>query len=405
MSRLSADKGRLGFFRLDRKESLTRPERIGVQFFVIGAVVLDLVEIRSNSDTTSVSSLLGIASTLSFALYLWSPVLATTVLGGIVTTAFVLGDEIGTLLAGSIAAVFVLRLGSMRLILSYAAGLIFFNVLYANGTDSADQVSAGFAVYLIVAVLAGAVGLALRLAYARGHLLEDELAEQAEREREAVIAERRWIAGELHDSIAHYLTIIALHAQLLDDESVRPQSQEAIRIAARKALTDLRFVIQMAEDIPIGSGTSSGDLAEAIEEATDELKAAGFHVVCIGDPTDEGLPRGAEIVLARIVRESATNILKYAGQGDVVITLDLGEHAITLDLVSPLPNTPRKDLPSTGTGLNRMAERVLGVSGDFTAGPVGNSWIVSVQLPVGATPEPKPALPKAGLKRTLPKGQ
>lgn len=393
MSRFNADKGKPSFFRLDRNESLNRPERISVLVFVIGTVILDIVEIRSTPEVGILPTVLGIAATLSFALYLWSPLVATSVLGGIITIAFLSGNAIGTLLAGSIAAILVLRLGGTLLIFSYAAGLLIFNALLAYGFGTRDDVSVNVAVYLIVAVLAGAIGFALRMAYERGHRLEDELAERAEREREAVLAERRWIAGELHDSIAHYLTIVALHAQLLDDESVRPQSQEAIRIAARKALTDLRFVIQLAEDVPRGDGTSSGDLAEAVEEAREELEAAGHQTISLGDPSDEGIPRGAEIILARIVRESATNILKYAGPGEVTIALDLGSEAITLDIRSPLPETPRRDLPSTGTGLNRMAERVLGVSGEFSAGPVDGFWLVSAKLPVESAPIPGNELP------------
>src|SRR5690606_4863361 len=152
---------------------------------------------------------------------------------------------------------------------------------------------------LVAATIAGGVGFALRISYARGHRLEHELADSVEREREAILAERRWIAGELHDSIAHHLTVIAMHVRLVDDERARPTSQSAIQVSARKALSDLRFVIEMAEESPRGTGVPSGDLAAAIDEAREEFEAAGHSVVCVGDPSDENIPRGAEIIMAR----------------------------------------------------------------------------------------------------------
>ncbi len=162
---------------------------------------------------------------------------------------------------------------------------------------------------------------------------------------------------------------------------------KAIRTAARKALSDLRFIIRLAEDAPAGTEVSAGDLKAAIDEAREEFRGAGHSVVLEGDLHDEGIPRGAEIVLARVVRESATNIIKYAGPGDVRFVLDVQPEAITMTISSPLAtgSTPRV-ASSSGTGLNRMAGRVLGVSGEFSAGPVGNEWQVRTYLPLGSLP-------------------
>ena len=82
------------------------------------------------------------------------------------------------------------------------------------------------------------------------------------------------------------------------------------------------------------------------------------------------------------MRESATNILKYAGPGEVQIHLDVDDEIALLTLRSPLPTTPRRELSSSRTGLGRMAERVMGASGEFSAGEVEGSWVVSARLPV-----------------------
>lgn len=375
---------------LSRTERLNRPERIALLAILAGSVSFDLVGYFSAPDADPTQTVVSITTTLTFALYLWSPLVATSALGFAVLLSFLVDNAIAGLFAGSMAAVLVMRLASTPLIIGYTGGLLVTVALFVS--FGAEDAQSDIAITLIVATIAGALGLALRLSYARGHRLESELVEREAKEREAVLAERRWIAGELHDSIAHHLTVVAMHSQLLDDDSSRPASQDAIRTAARKALTDLRFVIQLAEDAPRGTEVPSGDLAAAIEEATEEFEAAGHPVVCDGDPSDESIPRGAEIILARIVRESATNILKYAGPGEVRFVLRSDPESIALTIRSPQPTTPRRDLPSTGTGLNRMAERVLGVSGEFTAGPVGSSWLVSVRLPVADTPSESPKL-------------
>ena len=382
MSRRAEAKSEIRRFQLGRAEQLNRPERIALLIIVSGTAILDFSGLITAPDADPVLSTISIVTTLTFALYLWSPLVATSALGLAVALSLFLGDPTAGLMAGAIAAGLVLRLATTPLVIAYAGGFLLFNALYAFRYGANDSTPTNIALFLIFATVAGGVGLALRMAYTRGRRLEHELAERAEQERQAVLAERRWIAGELHDSIAHHLTVVAMHVQLLDDDTARPGSQEAIRIAARKALSDLRFVIELAEDAPRGTEVPSGDLAAAIDEAREEFEATGHPVSCAGDPSDESIPRGAEIILARIVRESATNILKYAGPGEVRFGIELDPESIALTIRSPLPTTPRRDLPSTGTGLNRMAERVLGVSGEFSAGPADDAWLVSARLPV-----------------------
>ncbi|RGE24177.1 histidine kinase [Leucobacter sp. wl10] len=382
MSRRAAAEVKPRRFQLGQGEQLNRPERIAFIVIVGGGAILDFLGLVTTPDANLLYTTLSIATTLTFALYIWSPLVATSMLGVAVMLSLFVGAPTGGLVAGAIAALPVMRLATTPVIVGYTGGLLVSTALFTYRYGNSDTTPTNVAMALIVATVAGGVGLALRMAYARGHRLEHELAERAEREREAILAERRWIAGELHDSIAHHLTVIAMHVQMLDDDTARPASQEAIRIAARKSLSDLRFVIELAEDAPRGTGVPSGDLAAAVDEAGEEFEATGHAVVCVGDPADERIPRGAEIILARIVRESATNILKYAGPGEVRFELDIGPGSIALTIRSPLPTTPRRDLPSTGTGLNRMAERVLGVSGEFNAGPADEAWLVSVRLPV-----------------------
>lgn len=367
------------FLRLSRGERLSAIERIAVLAIISVIIALDLIGLFTTPGGSPITSVVSIASTAVLVLYLWSPLIATCAMGLVFGLSFLTGTETQVLITAAVAAALVMRLGWTSLVLSYIGGFLVSATIIAYG-DSTVPVNVG--IYLIFATLAGAVGFALRLAFARGSRLERELEERAEQERQAVLAERRWIAGELHDSIAHHLTVVALHVQMLEDPETSNDSQEAIRVAARKAMTDLRFVIELADDGPQSSSVHTGDLAAAIDEAQGEFESAGHSVAREGDPRDERIPRAVEIVLARIVRESATNILKYAGPGEVQIDLAVDDEVAHLTLRSPLPTTPRRELSSSRTGLGRMAERVMGASGEFSADEIDGFWVVSARLPV-----------------------
>lgn len=372
-------RGSADTLRLVRGEKLTAIERIVVLVIISITIAVDLIGLIVTPGVNPAVLVVSISSTAVFALYLWKPLIATCALGVVFALSFLAGTEYQVLTAAAVAAGLVMRLGWTSLILSYTgAFLVAAAVVAMRDADAGVNV----AIYLVFAAVAGAVGFALRIAFARGSRLERQLEAAAEQEREAVLAERRWIAGELHDSIAHHLTVVSLHVQMLEDPGTSDDSREAIRVAARKAMTDLRFVIELADDGPRSAGMPTGDLVAAIDEARTEFAAAGHTVVCEGDPGDERIPRAVEIVLARIVRESATNILKYAGEGTVEIRLAVDDDTAHLTLRSPLPTTPRRELSSSRTGLGRMAERVMGASGEFSAGEVDGHWLVSAALPV-----------------------
>ncbi|CAN7458549.1 histidine kinase [Microbacterium foliorum] len=365
--------------RLGKGEKLSTIERIAVLAVVGTIVTFDIVGLFLPPGLDPLTAALGIASTAVLALYLWSPLIATYALGVVFALSFIPGIEAQVLTTAAFAAGLIVRLGWTSLVLSYAGVFLLASALVVTG-DSRDAFN--IAIFLVGAAVSGAVGFALRIAFARGRTLEVQLAEKAEQERQAVLAERRWIAGELHDSIAHHLTVVALHVQMLDDDRTSSESQEAIRIAARKAMTDLRFVIDLADDGPRSEGMPSGDLAASVDEAQQEFESAGHSVIVDGDPSDERIPRAAEIILARILRESATNVLKYAGEGEVAIRFDIDDEAAKLTVSSPLSATPRRELSSSRTGIGRMAERVLGASGEFSAGEADGRWVVSALLPI-----------------------
>ncbi len=226
-----------GVLRLTHVEQLSRLERIVVLVAIGGLMAVDIVSYFIGSSSGLLVSVFSVATTAVFAIYLWWPWLATALLGVMFGLSFVTGTQFNVVLAASVGIGLIMRVGRTALILSYIGFLLVAIALIAY-TDGGETVNVG--IYLIIATVSGAIGFALRVASARGERLEEQLALQAEQEREAVLAERRWIAGELHDSIAHHLTVVALHVQMLDDADTRASSQEVIRGATKKAMADLR---------------------------------------------------------------------------------------------------------------------------------------------------------------------
>lgn len=109
-------------------------------------------------------------------------------------------------------ALLVLRLASSPLIIAYFGGLLLATAAVTSGISPSVIAPTRDGRIPAHRGSGWSIGVALRTAYARGRRLEYQLAEREEHERQAIVAERRWIAGELHDSIAHQLTIISPYA-------------------------------------------------------------------------------------------------------------------------------------------------------------------------------------------------
>lgn len=363
-------------------EDLNRIERTTILVAVGIGVVIGIVTTVASPPDDLGSALFEIAVTALFAIFLWSPLAATLLLGAAMTMSFVVDLADVTLLAFSIAAGCVTRTGTAALVVGYGSAFIVAAAAVGQGPVSAPG---GVVGYVLIAAAVGGIGLVVRAAHARGRRLNDALESTARREREAIIADRQRLAGELHDSIAHDLTIIALHSQLLDDadDQVRRDSGETIRRTAVHALRDLRHVIETAADAPVVSVPAPESLADAFDQARTTLESVGHHVDIAGHPRSS-LPRTVEVELARVLRECVTNVLKHAASGPVRIELDVADAGARLVVTNALDATRRRDLPSGGTGVARMSERVRDLGGSLTAEAHGEQWRVNATLPLAS---------------------
>jgi signal transduction histidine kinase len=202
-------------------------------------------------------------------------------------------------------------------------------------------------------------------------------AEQHQRDvaRLAVADERARIARELHDVVAHSLSVIAVQADAaeaaLSRDPVRAAApMRAIRDSARHALADMRQLLHVlrADDDPdlMRPARGIGDLPGLVAE----LRTSGLPLEADIRPPGE-LPSGLELAAFRIAQEGLTNVCKHAGHVPtrLVVECDRGELRVEVrNDPQPRPSGLGRGL-STGHGLIGARERVLAAGGTIAAGP------------------------------------
>jgi signal transduction histidine kinase len=223
------------------------------------------------------------------------------------------------------------------------------------------------------------------------HRAEQAVAAEAtsgERAREAVSAERVRIARELHDVVAHSVSIIAVQAgaaeELVErDPSQARQHMAAVRRTAREALVEMRRLLGVLREDAATYNPQPG-LAR-VEELLDDARAAGVPV----ELREEGerpatLAPGIDLAAYRIVQEALTNVRKHAGPVETTVTVRYGDDGIALEVVNAPGATGNGG--GSGHGLAGMRERARVYGGTVEAGPDGGGgFAVRARLPVEKT--------------------
>ncbi|MEV6922566.1 histidine kinase [Amycolatopsis sp. NPDC051106] len=213
-------------------------------------------------------------------------------------------------------------------------------------------------------------------------------AEEAERTRtlladQAVFAERRRIAREMHDVVAHRVTAVALQAGALSlrapDEQTE-QAAETIRATSAVALDELRAVLRVLRDDAPDAGP--GVLA-SLEDLVAEVAATGARVeLTLPDPLP-AVPDQVDRAVYRVVQEALTNAGKHAPHAAVDVRLAVTGDRLAVEVTNRL--TPHGGaVPGSGYGLVGMRERVELAGGDLRTGPTGDGrFRVLACFPVG----------------------
>ena len=243
---------------------------------------------------------------------------------------------------------------------------------------------------LSVAIPFAAGTLAVMLIMRRIVRHRDRRADLAERERdvaarEAVVEERARIARELHDAIAHNVSMMVVQAGaerrvLGTPSSATKEVLETIEQIGRGALTEMRRLVGMLRaDSPdmLAPQPRLADLPTLMMQVRDAGLPVDFHV----DGESRQLPVGIELSAYRIVQEALTNALKHAGQAQAAVHVRYGPDSLELEITDDGGGTLAQ-VPG-GQGLVGMRERVSLYGGKFDAGArPGGGFAVRVLLPL-----------------------
>ena len=223
-------------------------------------------------------------------------------------------------------------------------------------------------------------------ASARASLLERENDLQA---REAVVAERERIARELHDVIAHDVSLMVIQAgaaqRVMGDHPVEAsEALSLIQDSGRRAVDELYLLLGMLRDDGQGLAPQRG--LSSVEELVGEVRRSGvpIELQITGERRDLG--SALEVSAYRFVQEALTNVMKHARGSDTVVELAY-EPAQLIVRVADDGNGPTAspEAGSGGHGLLGMRERVRMFGGSFNAGRrSGGGWLVTAVLPVAA---------------------
>ncbi len=204
---------------------------------------------------------------------------------------------------------------------------------------------------------------------------------------EAVRYERTRIARELHDIVAHSLSMMVVQAgagqrQLASNPAQAAQSLEHVGGAARQAELEIgRLLELLGEDSPRRSG---GDL-RLIDELVRQASASGLPVTCRFSGTHDTMPLDLSDTAYRVAQEGLTNALKHAPGAPVRITVHAGERTALITVENgPPPHGVTSELQNTGgqNGIRGMRERVCECGGTLDAGPTANGgWHITARLP------------------------
>jgi signal transduction histidine kinase len=228
-----------------------------------------------------------------------------------------------------------------------------------------------------------------------------EVAERRHEGERALLEERQRIARELHDVVAHHMSVIAIQAEAAPYKTADPpkelvESFAEIRASALSGLNELRRVLGVLRSETPDTAPQPGldELPGLLESA----RNGGVTVTSDVSGTPRPLPRGVDLSAYRIVQEALSNAMRHAPGAAVQVHLHYGEAALVIevrnDSVAPgvqalweQPGEPGRS-DGGGHGIIGMRERAAMLGGHLDARPAGNGeFLVTAALPLGSDPE------------------
>lgn len=226
---------------------------------------------------------------------------------------------------------------------------------------------------------------------ARERLAEQESLMAGERAQRMLLEERARIARELHDVVAHHMSLVAIQADAAPHRVASPPPElvaafGSIRGSALEALTELRRVLGVLRDGGPAEDRPQPGL-DQLDDVFAQVRAAGLDVTATISGPRRPLAPGVGLSAFRIVQESLSNALRHAPGSRVRVEIVYSAATLRIHVVNSPPPGPARVSGGDGHGVLGMRERAAMLGGDLTAGPTTDGgYQVSAALPLREEP-------------------
>jgi signal transduction histidine kinase len=240
--------------------------------------------------------------------------------------------------------------------------------------------AAGVAAWLI------AIAVIVELGRTRRERAAEFRRTRTEEARRLAGEQRMAIARELHDVLAHHISLISVQAgvalHLLDEQPEQARTAlTAIKQASRESLGELRSVLELLRHGEEGAPRTPAPGLEALDALVARTSAAGVPVTVEVRGTPRPLPGGAGLAAYRIVQEALTNVTRHAGPATATVLLGYGDRELIVRVTDDGPGADNST--GSGSGLLGMAERAAAIGGEVEAGPrPDGGFQVTARLPL-----------------------
>jgi signal transduction histidine kinase len=244
--------------------------------------------------------------------------------------------------------------------------------------------SFGVSAWLLVLLFAGEV---IRV---RRERAQSARRVRVETQRRQANEERLRIARELHDVVAHHMSLINVQAgvalHLVDRRPEQAQTAlMAIKDASKEALVELRALVGVLRDETEAAPRFPASMLDSLDDLVERSAHAGLTVHKVVEGDVRRLPAAVELAAFRIVQEAITNVVRHSGAQQADVHLDYGADVLSVRVDDAGGAGKRAHTLEPGSGLRGMNERATALGGSLTVGtsPAGGVRIEAV-LPVGS---------------------
>ncbi|HEX6357373.1 sensor histidine kinase [Actinophytocola sp.] len=316
------------------------------------------------------------------------PITVLVVVYALLTTYFALKNPYGPVFLSLVVALFNATANGRRLYAwtaGYTAAAVMYTAMVTFRDDAPSSWAGAGAIFAWISLVMG-LG---ELARARRDRAEQAAAAKAEQDKRQASEERLRIAREVHDVLAHHVSLInvqsgvALHLIDSQPEQVR-EALTAIKQSSKEVLVELRNILGVLRDVDRAAPRHPVASLDQLDALLERMRTAGLPVTLTVEGDRRPVPKGVDAAALRIVQESLTNTYRHAGPTSATVTLSYQPDELRVQVDDDGRGEPGGSAVGTGSGLTGMRQRAEALSGTFEAGArPGGGFRVLATFPTG----------------------